>query len=191
MILNLGCGASRPKDKDWINVDDLHSIFPNADCPERKHMDAEPNYKNFDLRQPLWVADNSVDGILASHFLEHLGLQDAVKTVKNWYRVLRPGGVVRLSTPDPHKFWTIQMEGKEDWGEPNYSLQGDHPTTFIEYALFFPGHLQVVGKDTAFCLLYVAGFRNIVEMPFGQSNLNGLGKIDNRPKFSSFIEGIK
>jgi len=42
-LLNLGCGGNRPKDERWINIDNLHEIFPDLDRPERKNMDAEPN----------------------------------------------------------------------------------------------------------------------------------------------------
>ena len=46
-------------------------------------------------------ADGSVAEIYASHVLEHLGYQsDLPRTLKEFHRVLRPGGVARISVPD-------------------------------------------------------------------------------------------
>ncbi len=51
-----------------------------------------------DLRQ---FAENSIDEIYASHILEHLGYQEELpKALKEWYRVIKPGGKVMISVPD-------------------------------------------------------------------------------------------
>jgi predicted O-linked N-acetylglucosamine transferase (SPINDLY family)/predicted SAM-dependent methyltransferase len=46
-------------------------------------------------------ADGSIEEVYASHVLEHLGYQSELpRTLKEFYRVLRPGGVARISVPD-------------------------------------------------------------------------------------------
>jgi len=46
-------------------------------------------------------ADNSVDEIYASHVIEHLGFRTELPTaLKEIWRVLKPGGVFRVSVPD-------------------------------------------------------------------------------------------
>lgn len=46
-------------------------------------------------------ADNSLDVIYSSHVLEHLDYQDEIaKTLKDWLRALKPGGLVQISVPD-------------------------------------------------------------------------------------------
>lgn len=46
-------------------------------------------------------ADNSVDEIYASHVLEHLGYQEKLpRTLREFYRVLKPGGNAKISVPD-------------------------------------------------------------------------------------------
>ncbi len=42
--------------------------------------------------------EKSVDFVIANHVLEHV--EDPVATLKNWVRVLRPGGVLLLTLPD-------------------------------------------------------------------------------------------
>jgi predicted SAM-dependent methyltransferase len=52
-----------------------------------------------DLDKPLsFLDDESVDVIEGYHLLEHLKRPDI--PVKDWYRVLRPGGKVIMETPD-------------------------------------------------------------------------------------------
>jgi len=43
----------------------------------------------------------SVDGIFASHLVEHLPCGKTLELIKLGYRVLKPGGVIVLTTPDP------------------------------------------------------------------------------------------
>lgn len=44
--------------------------------------------------------DNSVDLIYACHVLEHFKRRDTQRVLREWYRVLRPEGTLRLSVPD-------------------------------------------------------------------------------------------
>jgi SAM-dependent methyltransferase len=44
------------------------------------------------------VADGSEDFLIANHVIEHL--PDPIGAFKEWYRVLRPGGVLFLAVPD-------------------------------------------------------------------------------------------
>lgn len=44
--------------------------------------------------------ENSVDLIYASHVLEHFGRQDVPNVLKEWHRVLKPAGVLRIAVPD-------------------------------------------------------------------------------------------
>lgn len=69
-----------------------------GDCPL-------PDFENLDRKTgqeiyPLAYADDSVDEIRASHVLEHFGHGEAMSVLKDWVRVLKPGGVMRLAVPD-------------------------------------------------------------------------------------------
>jgi len=77
MRLNLGGGNQ--KIPGFHNVDRLHGqeVFPL------------PAY-----------ADGSVDEIRASHILEHFGHREVPEVLKEWVRVLKPGGVLRVAVPD-------------------------------------------------------------------------------------------
>ena len=53
-----------------------------------------------DVLQGLPVAAGSVDGLYASHVLEHLSLEDMRQALRESLRVLRAGGTFRLIVPD-------------------------------------------------------------------------------------------
>lgn len=84
--LNVGCGTDY---KDgWINIDN------NSD------ENIEKLDLNWDLRNPLPFPENSVDFIFNEHFIEHLTVEEGQKAIKDLMRVLKPGGVLRIATPD-------------------------------------------------------------------------------------------
>lgn len=84
--LNVGCGTDY---KDgWINIDN------NSDANIEK-LDL-----NWDLRHPLPFPENSVDYIFNEHFIEHLTVEEGQAAIKDLMRVLKPGGVMRIATPD-------------------------------------------------------------------------------------------
>lgn len=81
MKLHLGCGGHRLK--GWINID-LHN----------KAADVIADAK------VLPYPDNSADEIYSSHLIEHFHFKDGFVVLKEWYRVLKPGGHMALETPD-------------------------------------------------------------------------------------------
>jgi predicted SAM-dependent methyltransferase len=58
------------------------------------------NVRYGDIVRGLPVSDDSVDGVYASHVLEHLSLEDFRTALGNTMRMLRPGGLFRLVVPD-------------------------------------------------------------------------------------------
>src|SRR4029453_10033118 len=79
----LHIGAGRESLPGWINID--NQGLPGVD-------------QVLDVRQGLPFAD--VASIYAEHFLEHLTLDEGLAFLKECRRVLRPDGILRLSTPN-------------------------------------------------------------------------------------------
>lgn len=86
--LNLGCGPHLME--GWVNVDLEHQA--KAGCVFVQH----------DLSKglPLSFHPDSVDFIFSEHFIEHITREQAVKLLSDCHRVLKPKGVMRVSTPD-------------------------------------------------------------------------------------------
>ena len=62
-------------------------------------------WDNLDIKQgravyPLDMLDASVDEIRASHVLEHFPRAQAMAVLREWVRVLKPGGLLRVAVPD-------------------------------------------------------------------------------------------
>lgn len=53
-----------------------------------------------DLTQPLPWEDNSVEAVNLSHVLEHLEDKEGLKLMQEIARILQPGGIVEVTTPD-------------------------------------------------------------------------------------------
>ena len=81
--LNLGSGQ-RKFDPPWINVDCQARWSPDLLCDITK----------------LPYEDGTVDTICAHHVLEHLGLDDGAIALREWLRVLKPGGSLLVFVPD-------------------------------------------------------------------------------------------
>jgi len=86
--LHLGCGTNIVK--DWVNVD--NNFDNNIDL---KKLDL-----NWDLAEPLPYKKNSVDMVFHEHFIEHLPKQEGYEFLTECYRVLKPGGAIRIGWPD-------------------------------------------------------------------------------------------
>jgi len=70
-------------------------------------------FTQLDIDRPLPFADHSVDWVYAEHLIEHVSLGTAVHWLAEVRRILRPGGVLRLTTPDLARY----IEGYLDGGE--------------------------------------------------------------------------
>jgi SAM-dependent methyltransferase len=61
---------------------------------------------------PLRYQDQSVDVVRASHVLEHFSHRVVDDVIKDWVRVLKPGGVLKIAVPDLVKITAGYLEGK-------------------------------------------------------------------------------
>ena len=58
------------------------------------------NVLHLDAARPFPFADDSFDYVFSEHVIEHLTLEEGERMLGECFRVLRPGGTIRLSTPD-------------------------------------------------------------------------------------------
>jgi len=82
--LHLGCGP------------EILSDFCNTDI---ENWSGQCDYV-LDARDLSIFPDNHFELIYSRQMLEHIAEWDTVPTLKEWYRVLKPGGIVRINVPD-------------------------------------------------------------------------------------------
>ena len=95
VLVNLGCG--RTAHPAWVNLD----VEPTLACVKR-----------WDVRKPLPFPDGSVDMVYHSHLLEHLSADEGQRLVKDCFRVLKSGGVIRIVVPDLAGIATAYLEAR-------------------------------------------------------------------------------
>lgn len=95
--VHLGCG--RIDHKQFINIDGYP--FPHVHYVQT--IDRLPQFQ-----------DGSVDLIYASHCLEHFRYTHTKSVLEEWCRVLKKGGVLRLSVPDFDKLVEIYLHHDHD-----------------------------------------------------------------------------
>ncbi len=190
-FLNLGCGYPRIKGEEWVNLDNLHAhLLPGM--IERDQLDFERNYVNHDLLSgPLPFADGEFDGILASHVIEHMDAQTAVKVMEDCRRVLKSDGQMLVSVPDASYFRKVYpRDVNANWEELFDVCDVHNPTpTFFRCALWFNEHLALFTEDVLWAYLVRAGF---APHPLSEVTVHHqmLGQL-NRRKFSVEMVGIK
>lgn len=99
-ILNIGAG-------DYFNA----SGWTRLDYNDDKELVGERIQRlcdvNFDLLsgEPLPFDNDTFDGIYTSHTVEHLHNEDAERIIKDCFRILKPGGVLRVVCPSIDKYF--------------------------------------------------------------------------------------
>jgi SAM-dependent methyltransferase len=203
MLLNVGCGDWRPKDP-WINIDNLYNAFPEGH-PERSkligRLDLESNYINHDITTPWPFENESVDGIVMSHVLEHFVMKQAIDIMVETRRVLKPGGVLRINVPDASYFRQVYSEDNRNNWTRLFEIADDVSSNekYFQVALFYHEHEQVYTEDTLWCQLVRAGFspdeigRTNSKQTLRPSHYcsQQLLELDNRIKFSLFFEAYR
>lgn len=173
--LNIGCGEVHFD--GWVNID----INPGkADLV-------------YDVRNPMPYSNNSVDFIYNEHFIEHLDVRDGLKFLQECYRVLRPGGMLRIATPDLDYiifryffFWRKQGWIKKygyDWVKTRAELMN---INFREW-----GHQYLYNKEELGRRLREAGFEKIKKAAWGKSKWPELTKLETRKESRLILEAVK
>jgi SAM-dependent methyltransferase len=125
LYLNLGSGG--------IEVEGCVSIDVNADTKPQVVAD---------IRE-LPYGDETVDGIIASHILEHIPREDLHKCLHEWKRVLKIGGTLYMEVPDFEKACKYYLENylglRDFWYQCIYGAcrwKGDeHRQGFTQFTL--------------------------------------------------------
>jgi predicted SAM-dependent methyltransferase len=163
--INMGSSSSRLE--GWINVDLLG--------------DPEGVAIRFDGAQPWPLPDGCAEAINSEHFLEHLAPEDVPRYFAQAFRVLRPGGVIRTSTPDLEGLMAVYAERDElalaTHREHGYAAH-DHADLVNNYVYSW-GHRHIWDFDSIARVLRETGFEQIERAAYGVSRHPLLDGIDD------------
>jgi predicted SAM-dependent methyltransferase len=143
--------------------------------------DLRPRHREvlqLDATQTFPFPDHSLDYVHAEHLIEHISFQQGQRTLAECRRVLKPGGVVRLATPDLALLVAIYRgdagpEGEHylRWAYNAFLRRAPHvhPTFLLNHNLRAWGHTFVYDAEVLRMALEDAGFIDIEQCELGES----------------------
>jgi len=128
--------------------------FVNVDLCDMEHIDHKSSIDDLSM-----FDDGSVSLIYSSHSFEYFNRKEAVKVLKEWGRVLKSGGVLRLAVPDFDSLVKVYQKTGEI-GKILGPLYGqmDVQTTLGQKTLY---HRTVYNFNSLSTLLNDNGFGNV------------------------------
>lgn len=167
--LHLGCGPHLLE--GWVNVNP-----------------GQPGAAEWDLRYPLPVPDGTIDFIYSQHFIEHLTRDEGIRHLRDCYRVLRIGGVLRMSTPNLRYIAETYLAGNvKEWLTEPHFWNPQTPAQMINDALRLWGHQFVYDHPEMELVLREAGFATIAPAACKQSRHPELRNLEIRPDHNDLI----
>lgn len=182
--LNLGSGSH------------LLDGFLNADVSPRADV-------YMDVSRPLPLPDRSVDVVLCEEVIEHIPFSDASALARELARVLKPGGCVRVTTPDLEFFHRV-LNGSEPLtgmlpADGERFLGTEAPDAllrmgFVNSCFYLHGHRCLYTAAGLTELFRLAGFEHIRRSHYqdGESLLgrydSHADRFDHPPELSLYVE---
>jgi predicted SAM-dependent methyltransferase len=174
--LHVGCGENYFD--GWINVD----------------IDSSKADIFHDLAKPLWFYDNTVDFIYSEHFIEHIGIKHAQNMFKEFYRVLKPGGILRIATPDLDylvKKYVSASWKDQDWIEIYNYQRIQTRAEMLNICFREWGHQYLYDAEELERRLREVGFGKISRQEWNVSMCAELANRETRKDSKLIIEAVK
>ncbi len=174
--LHFGCGKRIIP--GWVNIDGYYAAGIS-------HV--------MDLRCSLPLASNSTKLIFTEHVLEHLDFdRDIDFVLSEFYRILKPGGSIRIIVPDLEKYCRAYVDKDREWfelvlGNSNYARVVN--SIFMDHF-----HKFIYDYETLSACLVKAGFKHVICTPYLGSEVLELNldlDVPTRKAESLCVEAIK
>lgn len=199
--INVGC-SHEEMIPNWLGItlwggiyDGLEKYEIQDDIDIYKHKLAGGCVINHNVNDGLPFADNSINNLYSSHFIEHLSYTEAKNFLKESYRVLRPGSTTRIVCPDI-SIWIKKLYSENDdlffreykkmldidyWENYVYDELDNIQTKYqiFNSMLFNWGHKWMWEFESLKLELEKVGFENIKKCNFLEGNLGELNHIEN------------
>lgn len=175
--LHLGCGTVRFE--GWLNID----------IGSNKAKDLE-----LDITWPLPFESDSCEYIYTEHMLEHLDVDQGLNFLRECYRVLKPGGVIRIAIPSLDILIKRSYEGNwndADWLKwPEFQYIKSR-AEMLNIAFRSWGHKWLYDREELHRRLQEAGFTNVVDCNWQKSDHHELEGRETRKDSLLICEATK
>ena len=172
-VRKLQIGAGSANYPDWLNTD----IEPSE---EQVYLDAT---KRFPL------PDGSIQYIVGEQMVEHLTYEQGLAMLGECYRVLAPGGKIRLATPNVLKLFALYQDPPTEEAkryiaaklkEHGWPRTSRPAATILKLELTSFGHQFLYDPVTISSSLAAAGFKMVTQFQPGESDDPQLRGVERR-----------
>lgn len=182
--LNFGCGPHPLP--GWTNIDNGDGEWYTA--PDSEHVIKLDVFEALDA-----LPDACASCVYSEHLFEHFTFEQGHVMLRQWRRILKPGGVVRIVCPDLEaeaRLFLRQIAPAPDdvidrhrlkWLADRYRFQPGERLTramVLNYSMRLDGHKFVYDEETLRQSMTLAGFTSITRRAFGRSPHPALRGID-------------
>ncbi len=210
--VNIGCGQTPTP--GWVNYDNSWSVrlarYPllitildkcgllGEKSKEFISLVREHDISWADATKRIPLPDNSVEVLYTSHMIEHLDREEVGQFLREAYRVLAPGGIIRIVVPDLRQLVEQYIaDGDADKFIERTLLTRRKPKSLLEklkYLIVGDRHHLWMYDGPSLCrLLSAHGFKTPHVLGPGSTLIPDPGNLDlyERAGESLYVEAIK
>ncbi|MGA2837662.1 MAG: methyltransferase domain-containing protein [Acidimicrobiales bacterium] len=168
--LHLGSGGNNIP--GWVNID---LVGATADVA-------------WDLRRPLPFPDRAASAVFLEHVLEHMTVAEGMAVLRHAFRVLAPGGVIRVGVPDAGLYARSYAGGDGTLDE----LRPGRPTRMLALGEVFQehGHVSAWDGETLVLVVGEVGFVEAEVTPGGTSRIEPAPDSPVRIPETVYVEAV-
>lgn len=132
-------------------------------------VDGGARFTQMDVCAPLPIADGALDWAYAEHLVEHVNLAEGIGWLREVRRVLAPGGLLRLTTPDLAAYVAGYAEGSRFYAKHRRRVRmalgevappmPERRAFMLNQIFYLYGHRWIYDADELAHALTEAGFR--------------------------------
>jgi len=136
VLVHIGCGKVRALG------------FVNVDAVPLSHVHVPTD----DVTNLPCFSDGSVDMVYTCHVLEHFKAEEFKQVLEEIYRILKPGGIFRMSVPDFDRLIDVYNASGKEIGSISRQLMGGQDDRYnVHYGVFTRRSLSSILEATGFC----------------------------------------
>ena len=158
-----------------------------------------PSVMYLDVTRPFPFDSETFEYIHAEHLIEHITRTEGLQMLSECRRVLKPGGVVRIATPDLAVLVGLYDGNRDEVGQRYikwltdllFPEVGAYKAAFVLNNAFTNfGHKFLYDGELLELALTKVGFTNIREFPMGESDDENLRGIESHGEFAGNEEMV-
>lgn len=192
--VNIGVGLSGAP--GWFNIDNSPSVYLSR-IPVVRRLSRIPHWpadvKRVDVRKGLPFQNASVTSIYSSHTFEHFTWEESVAVAKECFRVLQPGGVMRIVVPDLAQLIRDYLRDASSLASHSFLRRLSLHHNIFD--VLHPGshHSQMFDEKSLIHLFRQAGFAAPAPMAFGESHISDIVdvELESRKNESLYVEAVR